>query len=88
MAGLRPDWIERRTTETFGGAAAQTITSEGVAVFLDGKPLGTIADLIAVPVHDVESVEYYDITAASRRWGAAELRRIINVITAQAPGAS
>ncbi len=81
IADLHPEWIERRSTDTFGGAAVQTITFEGVAVFLDGEPLGTIADLRAMSVHQVESVEYYDVTAATRRWGAAEFRRIINVIT-------
>ncbi len=81
---LRPDWVNPRRSDTFGGAVVQTYTSEGVPVYLDGEPIGTVDDLSNISIHEVDSVEYYDVRAANSRWGAAaNLRAIINVLTAK-----
>jgi len=78
---LRPGWLSPQGTDTFGGAVVQTYTTEGVAVYVDGTPLGNVADLEGLPIVQVVGVEYYDLKAATERWGVGHLNAAINVLT-------
>jgi len=86
---LRPQWLNPRGNDyvqIVDSTALPALTSAGatdvVRVYLDGQPLGGPDELANIPTPEVLRVEYYDMKAATMRWGAGHSHGAIDVITA------
>ncbi len=86
---LRPQWLNPRGNDIIQAVGSSALASvdppatDVVRVYLDGEPLGGPQQLAEIPTPDALRVEYYDMKAATLRWGAGHTHGAINVITAR-----
>ncbi len=86
---LRPQWLNPRGNDIVQIADSTAPPRTGFAgedvvrVYLDGEPLGGPDQLADIPTPQALRVEYYDMKAATLRWGAGHSHGAINVITAK-----
>ncbi len=87
---LRPQWLNARGNDLiqFADSAASPPAfglpnSDAVRVYLDGEQMGGPEQLAEIPTLEALRVEYYDMKAATVRWGAGHSHGAINVITAR-----
>lgn len=84
---LRPQWLNPRGTDIIQVADSAALPSfqgsgtDVVRVYLDGELLGGPDQLAEIPTPEALRVEYYDMKAATLRWGAGHSHGAINVIT-------
>jgi hypothetical protein len=62
VATLRPQWLVDRGRDSFGSGTV-------IQVVMNGARLGGVAVLRRLAAADIETVQYYDATAAASRWG-------------------
>ncbi len=86
---LRPQWLNPRGNDIIQVVDSSALASldppgaDVVRVYLDGELLGGPDQLAEIPTPDALRVEYYDMRAATLRWGAGHSHGAINVITAK-----
>jgi len=84
---LRPQWLNPRGSDLLlvADSSAQPpppgSAADVIRVYLDGELLGGPDELAEIPTPQVLRVEYYDMKAATLRWGAGHSHGAINVIT-------
>ncbi len=89
---LRPQWLNPRGNDIIqfvDSTAAPLQPGLGVdvvRVYLDGELLGGPDQLAEIPTPEVLRVEYYDVRAATLRWGAGHSHGAIDIITAKGQG--
>ncbi len=83
---LRPQWLNPRGNDIvqINDSTAAPIPgadpTDVLRVYMDGELLGGPDQLADIPTPQVERVEYYDMRAATLRWGAGHSHGAINVI--------
>lgn len=75
---LRPRWLNPRGVDSIIGDAAGT---DVVRVYRNGQPLGGPDELASIDTPLLVRVEYYDMKAATLRWGAGHSHGAIDVMT-------
>jgi len=86
---LRPRWLNTRGADVMNkppvvdslGMATGAEAADIVQVYLDGEPLGGVSELARIATDQVQRVEYYDMRAATLRWGGGLTHGVINVLT-------
>jgi hypothetical protein len=79
LRALRPGWFNTSPTRMTGGA----VMVDAVAVYVDGRRLGTPVNLSEIPVSSVVQVRYYTASEAQGRFGLGNLQGAIDVITSR-----
>jgi hypothetical protein len=64
VSRLRPSWLRNRGTINFGG------TTSNPVVFRNGKYMGDLAVLSAIPVEEIGEIWYFDRMDVAQRWGS------------------
>lgn len=79
LRALRPAWFRTAPTRMSSGA----VYVDAIAVYVDGRRIGTPANLNEVPVGTVGHVSYYSASEAQGRFGLDNLQGAIEVVTAR-----
>jgi hypothetical protein len=78
LQGLRPAWFRVLPTRVTGSG----VSADPVTLYLDGRRVGTAANLGDIPVVSVQMVRFYSASEAQGRFGMDNLAGAIEVTTA------
>lgn len=79
LRALRPAWFRSAPTRMTTGA----VYADAVSVYIDGRRIGTPANLSEIPVSQVIQVRFYSASEAQGRFGLDNLQGAIDVITSR-----
>lgn len=77
LQALRPSWFRTRPTRVTGSG----VTSDPISLFVDGRRVGTVANLGEIPIGSVVTVRFYSASEAQGRFGMDNLSGAIEVAT-------
>ena len=77
LRALRPAWFRTSPTRMRSGA----VYVDPIAVYIDGRRIGTVANLNEIPVTSVGQVRFYTASEAQGRFGLDNLQGAIEVVT-------
>ena len=79
LRALRPAWFRTDPTRMSRGA----VYADAVSVYVDGRRMGTPANLSEIPMNAVIQVRFYTASEAQGRFGLGNLQGAIDVITSR-----
>lgn len=75
LRALRPQWLEVRGPTSVMGQSAEKI------VYLDGRELGSLAELRNIRTSTLRSIEHFDGPSATQRWGTGHAGGVIYILS-------
>jgi hypothetical protein len=77
LRALRPTWFRVTPTRMTGGG----VVADPISLFVDGRRVGTAANLNDIPINSVVAVRFYSASEAQGRFGMDNLSGAIEVTT-------